>query len=109
MDNPNKLLQEHIHEFKRQGFTVFPQTFDETWMQRAREIFEETVNRIPYQGDTPPTNLINMIEHAPHHTLQAITVPKILDFAEAIIGPYVQLASITYRRIPSITKAEAAK
>ena len=109
MDNPNKLLQEHIHEFKRQGFTVFPQTFDETWMQRAREIFEETVNRIPYQGDTPPTNLINMIEHAPHHTLQAITVPKILDFAEAIIGPYVQLESITYRRIPSITKAEAAK
>ena len=44
LDNPNKLLQEHIHEFKRQGFTVFPQTFDETWMQRAREIFEETVN-----------------------------------------------------------------
>ena len=109
LDDPNKLLKEHISEFKTQGFTVFPKTFDETWMQRAREIFEETVNRIPYQGDTPPTNLINMIEHAPHHTLQAITVPKILDFAEAIIGPYVQLESITYRRIPSITKAEAAK
>ena len=41
-------LEKHI-----QGFTVFPQTFDETWMQRAREIFEETVNRIPYEGDTP--------------------------------------------------------
>ena len=109
LDDPNKLLKEHISEFKTQGFTVFPKTFDETWMQRAREIFEETVNRIPYQGDTPPTNLINLIEHAPHHTLQAITVPKILDFAEAIIGPYVQLESITYRRIPSITKAEAAK
>jgi len=49
LDNLNKLLQEHIHEFKTLGFTVFPQTFDETWMQRAREIFEETVNRIPYQ------------------------------------------------------------
>ncbi len=49
LDNLNKLLQEHIHEFKRLGFTVFPQTFDETWMQRAREIFEEAVNRIPYQ------------------------------------------------------------
>ena len=109
LDDPNKLLKEHISEFKTQGFTVFPKTFDETWMQRAREIFEETVNRIPYQEDTPPTNLINLIEHVPHHTLQAITVPKILDFAEAIIGPYVQLESITYRRIPSITKAEAAK
>ena len=109
LDDPNKLLKEHISEFKTQGFTVFPKTFDETWMQRAREIFEETVNRIPYQEDTPPTNLINLIEHVPHHTLQAITVPKILDFAEAIIGPYIQLESITYRRIPSITKAEAAK
>ena len=109
LDDPNKLLKEHISEFKTQGFTVFPKTFDETWMQRAREIFEETVNRIPYQEDTPPTNLINLIEHVPHHTLQAITVPKILDFAEAIIGPYVQLESITYRRIPSITKAAAAK
>ena len=44
LDDPNKLLKEHINEFKTQGFTVFPKTFDETWMQRAREIFEETVN-----------------------------------------------------------------
>ncbi len=89
LDDSNNPLKKHIHEFKTQGFTVFPKTFDETWMQRARAIFEETVNRIPYEGETPPTNLINLIEHAPSHTLQAITVPKILDFAEAIIGPYV--------------------
>ena len=49
LDDSNNPLKKHIHEFKTQGFTVFPKTFDETWMQRAREIFEETVNRIPYQ------------------------------------------------------------
>ncbi|HIM10020.1 TPA: hypothetical protein EYM26_04365 [Candidatus Poribacteria bacterium] len=53
LSDTRKSLEKHIHGFKTQGFTVFPQTFDETWMQRAREIFEETVNRIPYEGDSP--------------------------------------------------------
>ena len=47
LSDTRKSLEKHIHRFKTQGSTVFPQTFDETWMQRAREIFEETVNRIP--------------------------------------------------------------
>ena len=104
-----KSLDAHLHEFKTEGYTIFPKILDDTWVQQMRDAFHEIVERIPTPDGSKPTLLVDLIEHKPKLTVPAITIPRILDFSELLIGPYVQLESITYRCIPPMPKAEAEK
>ena len=94
-----KSLDAHLHEFKTEGYTIFPKILDDTWVQQMRDAFHEIVERIPTPDGSKPTHLVDLIEHKPKLTVPAITIPRILDFSELLIGPYVQLESITYRCI----------
>jgi len=42
-----KTLDEHLAEFKRDGFTLFPGMLDAAWVREMRAAFEDIADRIP--------------------------------------------------------------
>ena len=107
-----KTLDEHLHEFKTDGYTIFPKILDDKWVQEMRDAYHQIAERLSTPDGKKATSLpypAEMIEYAPKLTLPAITIPRILDFAEMLVGPYVQLESIAYQCSPPISKKEAAR
>ena len=93
-------LEEHLAEFKRDGFTLFPQMLDPGWIREMRDGFEELEGRIPNADGSRPSAITNLLEHKPEPVLRALSNERLLDFAEMLVGPHVQLESITFRRTP---------
>ncbi len=98
MDEDTKSLQEHLEEFKTVGFTLFPKMLGGDWVEAMRNSFEEIANRLPNPDGTLPEGFVDVLEHKPDLVLRALANKRLLDFVEMIIGPHVQLESITYRR-----------
>ena len=93
-----KSLDEHLAEFKRDGFTLFPKLFEAAWVEEMRNAFEEIAGRIPTADGSRPAGFVDVLEHKPELVLPALSNARLLDFAELVVGPHVQLESITYRR-----------
>ena len=98
MSEDTKSLQEHLEEFKTVGFTLFPKMFEDRWVRAMRDSFEEIADRLPNPDGSRPAAFVGVLEHKPDLVLPALTNKRLLDFAKMIIGPHVQLESITYRR-----------
>jgi hypothetical protein len=98
MREDTKSLQQHLEEFKTVGFTIFPKMLDASWVKAIRDSFEEIADRIPNPDGSRSATFVDMLEHKPDLILPAMTNKRLLDFAEMIVGPHVQLESITYRR-----------
>ena len=64
---------------------------------------EEIADRIPTADGSRPSGFVDVLEHKPELVLPALSNKRLLDFAEMVIGPHVQLESITYRRTPPET------
>ena len=101
-----KSLDEHFAEFKRDGFTLFPKMLDADWVQEMRAAFDEIGARIPTADGSRPSVLVDVLEHKPELVLPALANERLLDFAEMVVGPHVQLESITFRRTPPETSAD---
>ena len=93
-----KTLDEHLAEFKRVGFTLFPGMLDAAWVGEMRAAFNAIAGRIPTTDGSRPSVFVDMLEHQPRLVLRALANERLLDFAEMVVGPHVQLESITYRR-----------
>ena len=93
-----KTLEQHLEEFKAIGFTLFPKMLDDDWVAQMRAAFEEIADRIPNPDGSRSATFVDVLEHKPDLVLSAMSNPRLLDFAEMIVGPHVQLESITYRR-----------
>ena len=93
-----KTLAQHLEEFKTIGFTLFPKMLDDDWVAQMRAAFEEIADRIPNPDGSRSATFVDVLEHKPDLVLSAMSNPRLLDFAEMIVGPHVQLESITYRR-----------
>lgn len=93
-----KTLDQHLEEFKTIGFTLFPKMLDDDWVAQMRAAFEEIADRIPNPDGSRSATFVDVLEHKPDLVLSAMSNPHLLDFAEMIVGPHVQLESITYRR-----------
>lgn len=98
MGEDTKSLEEHLEEFKTVGFTLFPKMLEDSWVGAMRDSFEEIADRLPNPDGSRPAAFVDVLEHKPDLVLSALTNKRLLDFAEMIIGPHVQLESITYRR-----------
>ena len=72
--------------------------FDDSWVKAMRDSFEEIADRLPNPDGSRPAAFVDVLEHKPDLVLPALTNKRLLDFAEMIVGPHVQLESITYRR-----------
>jgi hypothetical protein len=91
----------HLEHYKENGFTIFPGLFDEgqmnKWRERHQQLYEEFDNR---------TWFGNMLEYAPRLLWPAVSNPTILDFAELVMGPFVQLDNLTLAFFHSVPKTE---
>jgi len=101
-----KSLDEHLAEFKRDGFTLFPRMLDPDWVREMRDAFEEIAARVPTADGSRPSVIVDLLEHKPELVLRALSDQRLLDFAEMVVGPHVQLESITYRRSPPDSAAD---
>ena len=95
-----KTLDEHLAEFKQVGFTLFPGMLDADWVREMRAAFDAIADRVATVDGRRPAALVDVLEHQPQLVLRALANERLLDFAELVIGPYVQLESVTYRRSP---------
>ena len=98
MQEDPKSLQEHLEEFKTVGFTVFPKMLDDDWVKAMRDSFDEIGDRLRKPDGSRPQAFVDVLEHKPDLVLFALSNERLLDFTEMIVGPHVQLESITYRR-----------
>ena len=98
-----RLLAEHLAEFKAEGLTIFPKMMDAAWVAQMRDCFDEIGDRVITSDGTRASVFTDVLEHKPDLVLPALTNPRLLDFAEMLVGPHVQLESITYSRSPPDT------
>ena len=95
-----KTLDEHLAEFKQVGFTLFAGMLDADWVCEMRAAFDAIADRVATVDGRRPAALVDVLEHQPQLVLRALANERLLDFAELVIGPHVQLESVTYRRSP---------
>jgi hypothetical protein len=102
-------LEERLEQYRVQGYTLFEKLYDEPTMQAWRE----EQDRLEHSSTGPyakqrTTWFGNMLERAPHLMWPAVAHPDILDFMEAVVGPFVQLDNLTLAAFPPISKQEAS-
>lgn len=100
-------INERLEEFKANGFTVFPGLFDEALMARWRGKFDDLATDVVNTMNRPKWWFGNMLEHSPGLMLGAVTNQTLLDFAEAVMGPFVQLDNLTLSAFPAMSPEEA--
>ena len=106
MSNHQHDFSQRIEEFKQNGFTVFEKMYDEEQMQRWRDVLAQLQQEFGGNGDAPFW-FGNMAERAPHSMMPALANPIVLDFAERVMGPFVQLDNLTLVGFPSVDPEEA--
>lgn len=103
-------IAERVEAFKTQGYTLFEGMYDESLMRQWREKHAE-LQKEEIRGDLashPTWWFKDMVEHAPRLMLPAVANPEILDFAEAVMGPFVQLDNLTLAGFPSVPQEQAS-
>jgi len=94
-------LNPHIEAFKTDGYTVFPGVYSAEQMARWIELFRDLESRSMASGK-PSFWFGGVFEEAPEAFLPAICNPLLLDFAESVMGPFVQLDNLSLVGFPSI-------
>jgi hypothetical protein len=98
----NDAVKKRLADYKKNGFTIFPKLFDEAQMRRWRERHRQLAEEYNKSW------IGNMLEYAPKLMWPAVANSTILDFAELVMGPFVQLDNLTLAAFPSVSKEEAA-
>lgn len=100
-----KRLQEHIEEYQRDGYTIFKNFLAPEKVAELRAVCNpEFARRHQENPERPRATITNILGYdslaAPlaEHLLN----PRLLDFAEAVMGPYVQLDSMEISGYPSV-------
>ena len=92
----------HIEFYKKNGYTIFPSLFGEAQMNAWREKHEQL-----YAEFDKKSWFGNMLEYAPKLMWPAVSNPTIVDFAELVMGPFVQLDNLTLSVFHPVPKSEA--
>ncbi|MBN59946.1 MAG: hypothetical protein CME20_01190 [Gemmatimonadetes bacterium] len=94
-------MNDRLESYRRDGFTVFAGAYDESQMQPWRDEQDrlESVSTGPHAPNRSWW-FGNMLERAPHLMWPAVANPLVLDFAEQIVGPFVQLDNLTLAAFP---------
>jgi hypothetical protein len=101
-------IDERLEAYKRDGFTVFEGLFSEEIMQAWKDVYPSIVDRqTPLGSDVPANWLRSTLEFEPKLFLPAVAHPQLLDFAERVMGPFVQMDNLTFMAFPSMTKEKA--
>ncbi|TRW14572.1 phytanoyl-CoA dioxygenase family protein [Glacieibacterium frigidum] len=95
-------LDDHVRAFRRDGFTVFPGAHSAERLAEWRAAYDAICAR---EGEA--VWLGNTFEIDPALFLPAVANPDILDFAEAVMGPFVQLDALAINAFPPVPAATA--
>lgn len=101
-----KDLSAHLAEFKENGYTVFPQLFDQEqvseWKEKYNQLREELFGNHMQKTYT----ITDMVERAPRTMLTFTANPVILDFLELVMGPFVQIGDANFNGFASQPKED---
>lgn len=97
-------ISSHLENFKRDGYTVFENVYDTAQMAAWKLKFDELQSESASDMNRPSWWFGHMLERAPKLMLPTISNPDILDFAERVLGPFVQLDNLTLAAFPSTTE-----
>jgi hypothetical protein len=97
------MSQNRLECFKRDGFTIFEGAHPPELLTGWRDAYDELCSR---EGES--VWLIGTLEVDPDLFLPAIANPEILDFAEEVMGPFVQLDSLAINAFPSVDAKAAS-
>lgn len=87
------LVDEHVASFEHDGYSILPKIFDNAELVAWRQL-HGTLRREAVDG-MPTSKFENMCELAPSEMVPAFTQPLVLDILETIMGPFIQLDSLT--------------
>lgn len=97
-----------VEQFRESGYTVFENVFSNdiisSWHRKFQQLKDEGYGT-EHKGDYA---INNMIELAPGMMLPYLSHEAILDFAESVLGPFVQIGNSGILAKGSVSKEEAA-
>lgn len=101
-------IQSRFEQYRADGYTVFHGVYNET----AMTAFRQEVDRLEatHSGIHEQRRswwFGNMLERAPGLMWPVVNNPTILDFAEQVVGPFVQLDNLTLAAFPPLSEDEA--
>jgi hypothetical protein len=92
---------EHVAHYRERGYTVFPRFYGERQMAAWRDKLDEM------HAEYGEWWLSNTLEYAPRLFWPAVSHSDLLDFAELVMGPFVQLVNLTLAGFRSVPVDEA--
>ena len=107
-----KSYQEQIEEYQRDGYTIFKNFLTPEKVAELRAICDPEFAR--RHAENPERERATIASILEHETLgpplaEQLLNPKLLDFAEMVMGPYVQLDSMEISGYPSVGIEEKGK
>ena len=95
-------MNDQLARYRRDGYTVFRSAYNEETMQTWRDEQDrlEAASTGPF-AQKRSFWFGNMLERAPQLMWQAVANPRVLGFAEQVVGPSVQLDNLTLAAFPS--------
>ncbi len=107
-----KNIEQHLEEYQREGYTVFENYLAPERVVSLRAMLDpEFARRHADHPNWPRATISSILEQETlalaltDHLLN----PRLLDFAELVMGPYVQLDSFEISGYPSVAASEKGK
>ncbi len=94
-------LNSLLERYKVDGYAIFPVLFSEKQVAAWRAKFDEL------QREYHQWWFADTLEYAPKLLWPVVSHPVILDFAEMVMGPFVQLDNLTLAGFKPVSKEEA--
>lgn len=101
---PAQHLTAEVRDFQDQGFVVFESVFDAATVEQWHRIREALVinHQFIAGSDEAPEAIGDLVERVPEIALPVVTHPVLFGFAEAVMGPMLQLDSTVLMSSPVV-------
>jgi len=101
-----ELIHEHVDTFSEQGFVHCRSVYSPDQVQMFHELHGRAVTDWQFANGTEdrPDAVGGLLERFPREVFPALTHPLLLGFAEAVMGPFVQLDSAVLNSDPPLTR-----
>ena len=99
---------QRYQQFQEQGYTVFERVFERDWMEQCKAKIDDLHGEAVNWPSRPAWWFGNMLEYAPRLMLPAVSNSTLLDFAQRVMGPFVQLDNVTLAAFPPVAPDVAA-
>ncbi|WP_194838258.1 phytanoyl-CoA dioxygenase family protein [Nocardia sp. XZ_19_369] len=95
----------HVETFIAQGYVHFKGIYGTEQVAVFRDLYRRAVADWQFTNGTDenPGAVAGLLERYPREVLPAVTHPLLLGFAEAVMGPFVQLDSVVLNSDPPVS------